>query len=68
MNASALWIALLVAGALVEVLGRLYPNRVSTLKRVMSVLERRIGGRALLIALWLFVGFHLFARYTIPHS
>lgn len=67
MNPSALWIALLVAGSMVEVIGRLYPNRVSTLERAASVLGRRIGGRALLTALWVFVGFHLFARYTIPH-
>jgi hypothetical protein len=68
MNASAIWIALLVASVLIEVLGRLRPTRVSTLSRAASVMASRTSGRATLILLWIFVGFHLFARYTVPHG
>jgi hypothetical protein len=66
MNATALWVAILVAGIAIEVLARMRPNRVATLSRATSVVARRLSGRVILIALWIFVGFHLFARYTIP--
>ena len=68
MLATAPWSVLLVAGVLLEVLGRLRPNRVSTLNRAVAMIERRVSGRVVLILLWALVGFHLFARYTIPHS
>jgi hypothetical protein len=32
------------------------------------MIESRMTGRAILILLWVFVGFHLFVRYTVPHS
>lgn len=67
MNASALWLALLVAAVLIEFVGRRRPHRVSTLSRATSMAAERIPGRVLLIAFWIFVGFHLFARYTVPH-
>jgi hypothetical protein len=66
LNATVIWLALLVAGVLFEILGRLRPARVSTLNRAASLLTRRISGRLFLMSLWVFVGFHLFARYTIP--
>ena len=68
MNASAIWIALLIAAVIVEVLGRRFPTRVSTLRRTLSMVARQIPGRAILMLLWVFVGFHLFARYTVPHG
>jgi hypothetical protein len=67
MNATTLWVVLLVAGVLTEALGRLRPHRVATLSRASSLVARRVSGRLLLIALWVFVGIHLFVRYTIPH-
>lgn len=67
MVGTALWWALLAAAVLVEVFGRLRPNRVSTLGRAGTVMSRRVSGRAVLVLLWIFVGIHLFARYTIPH-
>jgi hypothetical protein len=66
MYGTALWIALLASGVVIEVLGRLRPDRVSTLGRTTSMLARRTSGRAILILFWIFVGFHLFARYTVP--
>jgi hypothetical protein len=68
MNATAIWLALLVVCAIIEILGRLRPSRVSILSRALSMLARRTSGRVVLILLWLFVGLHLFARYTIPHG
>ena len=59
---------ILVVGALIEVLGRLRPTRVSSLGRALSMMAQRTSGRAILILLWVFVGFHLFARYTVPHG
>jgi hypothetical protein len=67
MYATVIWLALLIAGVLIEVLGRLRPTRVSTLNRATSMLATRISGRAILILLWVFIGFHLFARYTVPN-
>ena len=66
VNATVIWLALLVAVVFFEVLGRLRPTGVSALNRAASMLARRISGRALLALLWVFIGFHLFARYTIP--
>lgn len=68
MSVSGIWLALLVAGAIIEILGRLRPKRVSTLNRAVAIIERRVTGRAILILLWVFVGLHLFVRYTVPHS
>ena len=66
MNATVLWVTFLCVAILIEVLGRRHPRRVATLSRAMSVIARRVPGRVVLIVLWLFVGIHLFARYTIP--
>jgi hypothetical protein len=65
--ASALWLALLTAGVLIELVGRLRPNGVASLRRAASLGVEHITGRVLLIVFWLFVGFHLFTRYTLPH-
>jgi hypothetical protein len=67
MNASALWLVLLVAAALVEFVARRRPNRVSTLHRATSMAAELLPARVVLIAFWMFVGVHLFARYTIPY-
>jgi hypothetical protein len=69
MYATIGWLVLLGAGLLIEVLGRLRPARISTLARLGAMLASRILGRVVLILIWIFVGVHLFARYTIPgHS
>jgi hypothetical protein len=67
MVGTTLWLALLAAAVLIEVLGRRRPNRVSSLGRAAAIMERRITGRVVLIVVWVFIGFHLFARYTVPH-
>jgi hypothetical protein len=67
MNATALWLVVLIAGAFIELVGRLRPNSVATLRRAVSMGAEHTSVRVLLILFWLFVGFHLFARYTLPH-
>jgi hypothetical protein len=67
MNATALWLGLLALGVLIELVGRLCPSRVASLRRAASLGAEHISGRVILIVFWLFVGFHLFARYTLPH-
>jgi hypothetical protein len=60
------WLFLLVVGVLVEVLARREPSRISTLSQLGAFFATRVAGRVLLTLLWLFIGLHLFARYTIP--
>jgi hypothetical protein len=67
MNATALWLGLLTMGVLIELVGRLRPSSVSSLRRAASLGAEHITGRVILIVFWLFVGLHLFTRYTLPH-
>jgi hypothetical protein len=66
MSAAAIWWALLGAAVLIEVVARFRPARVSTLDQAAALVAGRIPGRVILMAFWVFVGVHLFARYTIP--
>jgi hypothetical protein len=61
-----IWCALLALCVLIEVAGRTRPARVSTLRRTGAMIATRVPGRVVLILLWVFVGVHLFSRYTIP--
>ena len=60
------WIVLLGAVVIVEVLSRLYVTHASSLARTGAMLAARLAPRFLLLLLWIFVGLHLFTRYTIP--
>jgi hypothetical protein len=60
------WLFLPVVGVLVQVFARREPSRISTLSQFGALLASRVAGRVLLTLLWLFIGLHLFARYTIP--
>lgn len=67
MIATAAWIALLLACVAIEIRARRAGSRTSTLGQLAARLASRRGGLILLWALWVFVGVHLFTRYTIPH-
>jgi hypothetical protein len=67
MVVTGIWIALLIVAVLVEILGRLRPSRVATFNRATAIIESRVSGRVLLLLAWIFVGVHLFVRYTVPH-
>jgi hypothetical protein len=60
------WIVLLGAGIVVEVLGRLHVTHTPSLARTGALLAARWTPRILLLLFWIFVGLHLFTRYTIP--
>lgn len=66
MYATAMWIALLTVSVALEVISWAAPRRISSLERTGARIAIRVSGRALLWALWIFVGLHLFARYTLP--
>jgi hypothetical protein len=66
MIGTVLWFVLLGAGLAVEVLARLHPRKFATLTQLGTKVASRGVGRFLLVLLWIFVGVHLFARYTIP--
>lgn len=68
MNATVLWIAILAIAVITEICGRRFPDRVATLERTLSLVASRVLGRVILVVCWIFVGVHLFARYSVPHS
>ncbi len=67
MIGAVLWFVLLGAGLALEVLARLDPKRFATLAQCGAYLASHRVGRVVLVLLWVFVGVHLFARYTIAH-
>jgi hypothetical protein len=60
------WLVLMAAAVVVEVVGRRPGGRGSTLGAIGSAWWSRPAGRILLVAVWAFVGWHVFARYTVP--
>lgn len=68
MNSAAIWLSTLLVALVIEGLARVRTSKIATLSRTSSLVARRITGRAVLLLLWVFVGVHLFARYTIPHG
>lgn len=60
------WIALLVASVAIELVSRRHPQRVATIEQTGARIATRLLGRAVLWIAWIFVGVHLFARYTVP--
>jgi hypothetical protein len=65
---TVLWFVLLGGSLLLELLARLVPSRFSTLSQFGASVASLRTGRVLLILFWIFVGVHLFARYTIPRG
>lgn len=66
MYGTVIWIVLFVVGALLELRARRSTSAVSSLGALGARVSSRVFGRSLLIACWIFVGLHLFARYTLP--
>ena len=67
MYATIGWLVLLGASILIEAYGRFRSARTSSLARLGALLATRIPGRVVLLLIWVFVGVHLFARYTLSH-
>ena len=66
MAVTILWILLASAAVLWEVVCRRSGGRWTRLADIGARLGSRLPGRILLIGIWAFVGFHVFARYTLP--
>jgi hypothetical protein len=65
MYGTIAWLVLLGAAAALESVGRSTGSFV-TPSALVGKLSRRLPGRIVVVILWAFVGWHLFARYTIP--
>ena len=66
MTVTAIWLALMVFVPAWEVVSRHSGGRWSSLGRIGSVIVARLPGRLGIVLLWGYVGWHLFARYTVP--
>jgi hypothetical protein len=66
MAVTVLWLALMATAAVWEVRCHQPDSRWRSLTGIMSGWWRSAPGRIVLIAVWAFVGWHVFARYTLP--
>lgn len=66
MAGTVAWLVLLGLGAVWEVVCRRSGGRWTSLGAVGGRLWTHLPGRIILIAVWAFVGWHVFARYTLP--
>jgi hypothetical protein len=60
------WIIILVAGVVLELASRLGAIKTPALNRTGALVATRVAGRVFLMLFWVFVGLHLFTRYTLP--
>ena len=60
------WLVLLALGLVVEILSRAGVLRTPTLARSLTLVGSSLSGRVILVLFWVFVGLHLFTRYTLP--
>ena len=65
MAVTVVWLALMAAAVAWEVACRRSGGRWADLAAVAARLWSRVPGRSVLVALWAFVGWHVFARYTL---
>jgi len=60
------WVVLAVAGLTWETICHLSGRRWAGLADIAAAVWSGLPGRLVLIGLWAFVGWHVFARYTLP--
>lgn len=65
MIATVVWIALLATSLIIELASQRPAHGVASLPQTGAWVATRVLGRAILWALWIFVGLHLFARYGV---
>jgi hypothetical protein len=63
---TVVWWVLIVASAAMELVARGRPEVIAPLSRVGARLARVLPLRVVLWAGWIFLGVHLFTRYTLP--
>jgi hypothetical protein len=61
------WLVLLATGVLWEIACHRSHGRWTSLTELGRVTGSRLPGKLVLIGIWAFIGWHLFARYTVPH-
>jgi uncharacterized protein DUF6186 len=66
MTVSLLWLALMASAVLWELYTTFVDPRRIGITRIGAAIGRHQAGRLLLVAGWAFIGWHLFARYTLP--
>ena len=59
------WLVLLAAGAVWEIACHRSHGRWTSLTVLGTVVGSRLPGSLVLIGIWAFLGWHLFARYTL---
>ncbi len=60
------WVAIAGAAVVWETVCRTGRRRSPDISRTGAMLARRLPWRIVLAATWIFVGVHLFARYSVP--
>jgi Family of unknown function (DUF6186) len=66
MAVTAIWVLLMGAAVVGEALCHRPGSRWTSMSALGSRLWSSRPGRLLLVGVWGFVGWHLFARYTLP--
>ncbi|HXQ90688.1 MAG TPA: DUF6186 family protein [Acidimicrobiales bacterium] len=66
MIVTVAWLVLGATAALWELVCRRSGGRWASLGAIGSAWWQRLPGVIVLIAVWAFVGWHVFARYTVP--
>jgi len=61
------WLVLLTSGVIWEIVCHLSHGRWTSLTAIVRAVGNRLPGKLILIGIWAFIGWHLFARYTLPH-
>jgi hypothetical protein len=63
---TVVWWVLIAAGATLEVAARIRPALIASLSRLGARVASYLPLRVALWVGWIFVGVHVFARYTLP--
>jgi hypothetical protein len=66
MIVTVVWWVLILASVVTELVARLLPRAIAPLARVGARLASALPLRFVLWAGWIFIGLHLFTRYTLP--
>jgi hypothetical protein len=66
MTVTDLWWVLIVGSLAGELVARLRPSTIAPLSRVGARLAASVPLRIVLWAGWIFIGIHVFTRYTPP--
>jgi hypothetical protein len=60
------WIALFCVVVQIMFLSHKRHSKTTTLAKTGNAVATRVSGRVILLLFWIFIGVHLFARYTLP--